>query len=222
MRVLVACEESQQIASAFRAKGYEAYSCDLQPCGGDFPELHIQGDALVEAYSGKYDLMIAHPPCTFMSNAGARWMYPKSGELCQERLAKAMDAKAFFMKLWNAPCPFIALENPTPLRIVDLPEPSQVIQPYQFGDPYSKRTLLWLKNLPPLQHTDVLSTYIPYLPSGTSRKASKGILTVHGPNQKQRSRTFPGIAAAIADQWGTYVQDEFCAKSQEFTFIHFD
>jgi hypothetical protein len=200
-KILIACEESQVVTKAFRDLGFEAYSCDLQNCSGGHPEWHIQGDAISEAHSGKYDLMIAHPPCTFMSNAGACRMYPTKGNIDNDRLAKAMKAKEFFMKMLNAPIKHIAIENPLPLSIVGLPTANQVIQPYQFGDPFSKKTLLWLKNLPILNHTNVLSEWKPFIASGTSRNAgkTKGEKFAHG--SKQRSKTFDGIAKAMAEQW---------------------
>ena len=203
MKVLIACEESQTIAKAFRRLGMEAYSCDIQSCSGGHPEWHIQGDAILEAYSGKYDMMIAHPPCQFMSKAGARWMYPTAGNLCQSRFNKSQEAKAFFMKLLNAPIKHIAVENPTPLKAVGLPPHTQVVQPYEYGHPYSKRTLLWLKNLEPLQPTDIVEEYTPYLPSNTGGKRrgqsySRGI----SKNAKESSKTFRGIAQGMAVQWG--------------------
>lgn len=166
MNVLVACEESQAVCKAFRARGHNAFSCDLKPCTGGHPEWHIQGDVL-PLLERKWDLIIAHPPCTYMSKAGARWMYPTAGNISQERFAKAMKAKEFFLKILNADCERIAIENPRPLKIVELPKPSQVIQPYQFGHPYSKATCLWLKGLPPLEPTEVLTEYKPYCPSNT-------------------------------------------------------
>jgi|TARA_R110002110_G_scaffold111789_1_gene278258 hypothetical protein len=203
MRVLVACEESQAVALEFRKLGHEAYSCDLQECSGGYPEWHIRGDALVEAYSGKYDLMVAHPPCIFMSKAGARWMYPTAGNLCQSRFNKSQEARAFFMKLLNAPIEMIAVENPTPLKVVGLPPHTQAIQPYEHGHPYSKRTLLWLKNLPLLQPTNIVDEYTTYLPSNTGGKKrgqsySRGI----SKNSKESSKTFKGVAQAMAEQWG--------------------
>lgn len=111
LKVLVACEESQAVTIEFRKLGHEAYSCDLQECSGGHPEWHIQGDALKEVYSGKYDLLIAHPPCTYMSKAGARWMYPKAGCVNKERLQKAFEAKDFFLQMYNAPIKYIAVEN---------------------------------------------------------------------------------------------------------------
>lgn len=202
MKVLVACEESQEVCKKFRAKGHDAYSCDIQPPSGGHPEWHIQGDALLEAYSGKYDIMIAHPPCTFISRAGARWMFPKAGVVCEHRYNKAMAAKHFFMKLLSAPIPKIAIENPTPLKIVGLPGPTQVVQPYQYGHPYSKRTLLWLKNLPPLKPTQTLKIFTPYLPSNTGGKKRGQKYYYKTISQKESSKTFSGIAQAMADQWG--------------------
>ena len=201
-KVLVACEESQTVCKAFRALGVEAYSCDIQEPSGGHPEWHIQGDAVKEAYSGKYHLMIAHPPCTYMSRAGARWMYPTAGDLDQQRFNKAMEAKDMFLKLLNAPIKHIAVENPTPLKVVGLPKHSQAVQPYEYGHPYSKKTLLWLKNLPLLKPTEILSDYKPYLPSNTGGKKrgqtySRGV----SKNAKESSKTFEGIAKAMAEQW---------------------
>lgn len=215
MKVLVACEESQMVCKAFRRLGHEAFSCDIQDCSGDKPEFHIKGDALKEAYSGKYDLMIAHPPCTFLSKAGARWMYPTAGNLDQERYIKAIASRDFFMKLLNAPIRYIAVENPTPLKVVGLPKHTQVIQPYFFGHPYSKRTLLWLKNLPELSPTNIIEKYEPYLPSNTGgrkrgQKYSRGV----SKNAKQSSRTFSGIAKAMANQWSDYLMLSSSKKLQ--------
>ena len=119
-RVLVACEESQTVCKAFRALGIEAFSCDVQECSGGYPEWHIQGDAIAEAYSGKYDLMIAHPPCTYLSKAGARWLY-KGGKLNAERYELGLQGKAFFEAMLNAPKKHIAIDNPTPMKIYGLP-----------------------------------------------------------------------------------------------------
>lgn len=185
---------------------------------GGHPEWHVRGDALalidgdcsfitqdgqIHQQKGEWDLLIAHPPCTFMSKAGARWMYPKSGQLDEKRLAKALEAKAFFMRFLNARCSRIAVENPQPLKIVGLPAPDCVVQPYHHGDPFSKKTLLWLKNLPPITPTCVLTEHRPYLPSNTSgfrkgQRYSRGVAK----NAKESSKTFPGIALAMAIQWG--------------------
>ncbi len=208
MRVLIACEESQTVCKAFRELGFEAYSCDIQECSGGHPEWHIQGDAIEEAYSGDYDLMVAHPPCTYLSKAGARWMYPTAGNLSKERFAKAMEAREFFMKLLHAPIPFIAVENPTPLKVCGLPKHTQVVQPYEYGHPYSKRTLLWLRGLPQLKSTKQVTNYKPFLPSNTGglargQGASRGV--AH--NAKDASVTFKGIAKAMAEQWGKVLKE---------------
>lgn len=208
MKVLIACEESQEVCKAFRNLGFEAYSCDLQECSGGHPEWHIIGDAVKEAYSGKYDMMIAHPPCTYMSRAGARWMYPTAGNLCQDRFKKAMEAKAMFLELFNAPIEYIAVENPTPLKVIQLPKYSQAIQPYEYGHKYSKRTLLWLKNLPLLKPTDIKSDYTPYLPSNTGgKKRGQSYSIGVAKNAKESSKTFTGIALAMAKQWGNYIMN---------------
>ena len=218
MRVLVACEESQRVCAAFREKGHEAYSCDIIECSGGHPEWHIQSDVIPllngrckfntcdgteHNIDGKWDLIIAHPPCTYMSKAGARWMFPKAGEISQERLKLAIEAKKFFFEFLNADCERIAVENPIPLKIVDLPVPTQKVQPYQFGHPYSKCTCLWLKGLPALKPTSIVGEYKPYLQSNTGgfargKGGSRGI--AH--NAKDASKTFPGIAKAMAEAWG--------------------
>lgn len=217
MKILIACEESQTVCKAFRERGHEAYSCDIQEPSGDHPEWHILGDAL-EALKGKcvitmdgeehnigrWDLLIAHPPCTYISKAGARWMYPKAGKIDKDRLAKARKAKEFFMQFYEADIGLIAVENPRPLTVVGLPKPTQIIQPYEYGHPYSKATCLWIKNLPLLKPTNICSTYEPYLPSNTGgfsigKGGSKGI--AH--DAKTASKTFSGIAEAMAKQWGS-------------------
>ena len=219
MKVLIACEESQAVCKAFREKGHEAYSCDIIECSGGHPEWHIQGDCIPllngnctfttcdgteHKVDGKWDMIIAHPPCTYMSKAGARWMFPKSGQVSQERLELAMKAKQFFFEIINADCERICVENPRPLKIIGLPIPTQVIQPYQFGHPYSKATCLWLKNLPKLKPTKLLTEYSPYLPSNTGGFArGKGGSRGVAHNAKDASKTFPGIAKAMAEQWGS-------------------
>jgi site-specific DNA-cytosine methylase len=201
-KVLVACEESQTVCKAFRTLGIEAYSCDVQEPSGGHPEWHIQGDAVNEAYSGKYDMMIAHPPCTYMSKAGARWMYPTAGNLSQERFELAIEAKDMFMKLLNAPIKYIAVENPVPLKVVGLPKHSQAVQPYEYGHEYSKKTLLWLKNLPLLKPTEIVVNYKPYLPSNTGgKKRGQSYSIGTAKNAKESSKTFEGIAKAMAEQW---------------------
>lgn len=216
MKVLVACEESQEVCKAFRARGHEAYSCDIQEPSGGHPEWHILGDALEAIKGGKvitmdgqthdvgrWDLLIAHPPCTYMTNAGAVRMRV-NGEIQTERYQKAMEAKDFFMRFFSAPVPKIAVENPTPMKIVGLPPYSQAIQPYMFGHPYSKRTCLWLKGLPPLMATEIIPEHQPYV-NGGCKDAHGNYRRFQGRkerDQKTRSKTFPGIAAAMAEQWG--------------------
>lgn len=163
MKVLVACEESQAVCIAFRKLGHEAYSCDTQECSGGHPEWHIKGDVLplingnkpfitmdgdLHAIVGTWDLLIAFPPCTYLTNAGSVRLRVK-GEINKERMAKAIEAKAFFMRFLEADCQKICVENPTPGKIHQLPQYTQAIQPWWFGHPYTKRTCLWLKNLPP-------------------------------------------------------------------------
>lgn len=163
MKVLVACEESQAVCIAFRKLGHEAYSCDTQECSGGHPEWHIKGDVLplingnkpfitmdgdLHAIVGTWDLLIAFPPCTYLTNAGSVRLRIK-GEINKERMAKAVEAKAFFMKFLEADCQKICVENPTPGKIHQLPQYTQAIQPWWFGHPCTKRTCLWLKNLPP-------------------------------------------------------------------------
>lgn len=134
--------------------GHEAYSCDIEPCSGGHPEWHLQQD-VTQLLKIKWDMIIAHPPCTYLSNAGARFLYP-GGKLNNERLEKGLKAKEFFMLLYNADCPRIAVENPIPSKIYGLPPYTQIIQPWQFGHPYQKKTCFWLKGLPELKPTDVV------------------------------------------------------------------
>lgn len=207
---------------AFRELGHEAYSCDvLEPSGGH-PEWHIMGDAAVAVLGGavttmdgtvheigKWDLLIAHPPCTYMANSSAVRMR-KNGVLNQERYAKAMAAKEFFLKFYNADVPRIAVENPTPLKVVNLPPYTQAVHPYWFGHPYSKRTCLWLKNLPPLEPTDMVSEHTPFVDGGS--RTPRGEKRVHRGGKERdpvtRSKTFRGLAKAMAAQWGGNIRTE--------------
>ena len=177
--------------------------------GGRYPAikrvLFIYDRRHTHTQAGPWDLIIAHPPCTYISAAGACRMYPRAGEISAERFSKAMEAKAFFMRIFGADCEKICIENPRPLKCVMLPEESQRIQPYQFGEPWSKLTYLWLKGLPPLEPTSVLACYNPYVSCGTSRNKGnpdKAGASRRGGAQKVRSKTFPGIAQAMAEQWG--------------------
>lgn len=226
MIILVACEESQAVTIELRKLGHEAYSCDIEMCSGGYPEWHIQGDVLsvlnpydttpdykirtdgilfktcdgeTHFIAGKWDMIIAHPPCTYLSNAGARYLYPK-GRLNKERLALGMEAKEFFMKLYDADCDMIAIENPVPSKIYGLPTYSQVIQPYEHGHPYRKKTCLWLKGLPLLRPTNI----IPIEQVQSTKVAGNWFNKGGKDRQKNRSKTFPGIAKAIAEQWAGY------------------
>lgn len=219
MNVLVACEESQRVCTDFREKGHNAFSCDILPCSGGHPEWHIQGDVLeilnpvyffgtdkkgiafytcdgeLHGFLGKWDLIVAHPPCTYLSNAGARFLYPK-GVLNEERLKMGLEAKEFFMAFYNADCEKICIENPTPSRVYELPKYTQVIQPWMFGHPVQKRTCLWLKGLDPLKPTEIVEErQSSKVPGNWFNKGGKE-------RQQNRAKTFLGIARAFADQWG--------------------
>lgn len=207
MKVLVACEESQAVCKAFRACGHEAYSCDIQPCSGGHPEWHIQGDALEVLNGQSWDLVIAHPPCTYLTAASAVRLFNHDHTIKDnERLKAGWSAKEFFMKFYNAPVPRVCVENPAPLRLFNLPSYSQIIEPYMFGDPWKKRTCLWLRGLPNLVSTDLVEPLGLWVGStsgrfGTGRVKSSYTLASHR-SQKMRSKTFPGIASAMAEQWG--------------------
>ena len=192
MRILVACEFSGKVRDAFAKLGHDAWSCDIIPT--DSPGNHYEGD-IFDILDDGWDMMIAHPPCTYLSNAGARFLYPK-GILNNDRLHKGLVAKEFFMGLYNAKIPKICVENPIPSRIYELPKYSQVIQPYEYGHPFQKRTCLWLKNLPMLKSTNIVN-------ERQSSKVPGNWFNKGGKNrQKNRAETFQGIADAMADQWG--------------------
>ena len=202
MKILVACEESQTVTKAFRAIGHAAYSCDVQECSGGHPEWHICGDVLKEL-DGGYDMLIGHPPCTFLSYVGTRH-WNNSG-----RIKQRLEALEFFRKLWEAPIEKICLENPKGCASPTIAKYSQIIQPYYFGDSALKTTCLWLKNLPLLKHqegNDLFSkgTHTkkpePMAILKTTGKAIHWTEFKHG--SKVRSKTFPGIAKAMATQWG--------------------
>lgn len=224
MKILVACEESQAVTKELRRLGHEAYSCDIIECSGGHPEWHIMQDVLPllngncsfytcdethHKINCKWDMIIAFPPCTYLTNAGARHLY-KGGVLNQERYKKGLEAKDFFMRLYNAHCERIAIENPTPSRVYELPEKTQVIQPYQFGHPYTKRTQLWLKGLPKLLPTEIIEPERTWCPSGSysgkHNDKHRGVFTKD--RSKNRSKTFPGIAKAMAEQWAGKSKDD--------------
>jgi hypothetical protein len=186
MRVLVACEFSGTVRRAFRALGHDAWSCDLLPAEDGSPH-HYQNDALAIIWGIAWDLMIAHPPCTHLAVSGARWFKDK-----QKEQAEALD---FVRELLDAPVPHIALENPVSIISSRIRKPDQIIQPWQYGHGETKATCLWLKNLPKLVPTNIVEgreARIHKMPPGPDR-------------WKERSRTFEGIAQAMAEQWGAYV-----------------
>lgn len=223
MKVLVACEESQRVCAAFREREREAYSCDILEPSGGHPEWHIKGDCLpllngncefqtmdgvTHGIDGKWDLIIAHPPCTYTTNAGARHLYPK-GKLNLSRLYKGLCGKALFESILHADCDRIAVENPVPSKVFEFPEYTQIIQPYQFGHPVTKKTCLWLKGLDALIPTDVVEPVkgrIITMRNGITRyscwEMDSGKPFGGEDRAKERSKTFEGIAKAMAEQWG--------------------
>ena len=222
MKILVACEESQAVTKELRRLGHEAYSCDIIECSGGHPEWHIKGDVLPllngdcefntmdgenHHLSGRWDMIIAFPPCTYLSNAGACRLYPKKGQLDMERYKKGLQAKEFFLKFLNADCDRIAVENPVSSSVFEMPKHTQEIQPYQFNDdgthPYTKKTRLWLRGLPMLIPTTPDCNPVgPYVPAGTGRKnREKYGAAKRGEDAKNRAKTFSGIARAMAEQW---------------------
>lgn len=224
LKVLIACEESQRVCIEFRKLGHEAYSADIQEPSGGYPEWHIHGDVLKVLNGGefstmngeshnvdKWDLIIAHPPCTYLSNAGACRLYKViNGRtyIERERFEKGLDGKEFFMSCYNAECEHIAVENPIPSAIYRMPPYTQSIQPYEYGEPYSKKTCLWLKGLPNLEPTKILTEYKPYVSCGTSKNKGnkdKSGVSRSGGAAKVRSKTFRGIAQAMAQQWSAYL-----------------
>jgi site-specific DNA-cytosine methylase len=205
MKVLIACEESQIVCKAFREKGHEAYSCDIQDCSGGHPEWHIKDDVLL-VMDDDWDMMIAHPPCTYLSRAAGRVLYNK------DRLPKTYKSFEFVLQLFNSNIKKIAIENPPGWLCTNWKKPDQKIHPYYFGDCEMKETCLWLKNLPLLYyyHEDNLfynKTYtskpIPLSSRiGSDGKIKNKYFVSRVSTAKLRSKTFHGIARAMADQWG--------------------
>lgn len=204
INVLIACEESQVEMTAFRAKGFNAFSCDLQkPRRGAQLRYQIQGDVrpylhgenIFQTLDGHiwrvpgWDLIIAHPPCTYLCKVGSVWMC-SDGQVNEERYQKMLEAREFFLECLNAEARFVAVENPLPMARANLPKPSAFVQPYWYGHPYSKKTLYWLRGLPPLMPEVNNPDYKEFV------RSSRG---------KYRSRTFEGVARAMADQWGPIV-----------------
>ena len=218
MNVLIACEESQRVCTAFRERGHRAYSCDIQPCSGGHPEWHILGDCLPilggncgftdeagwqHEQAGRWDLIIAHPPCTYLTNASAVRMRVK-GEIVPERYAKMLEGRDFFLRCLNADCDRVAVENPIPLKLCGLPPYTQIIQPWMFGEPWSKRTCLWLRGLPELVPTDIVTDGVLPWVNGGCKDAHGQYRRFQGRRERDpvnRAKTFPGIARAMAEQW---------------------
>ena len=218
MNVLVACEESQRVCTAFRERGHEAYSCDIQECSGGHPEWHIKGDALklidgnctfettdgtTHRIDGKWDLIIAHPPCTYLTVTGNRWFnVEKYGDSARKRIEDRKEAIDFFMALANADCDKIVIENPIGVMSTEWRKPDQIVNPYQFGDPFEKKTCLWLKGVPALEPTNVVEP-----PERRKFKSGKTMPAWYADafrlpkeeRSKLRSKTFPGLAKAMAE-----------------------
>ena len=213
MKVLIACEESQEVCKAFRALGHEAYSCDIQEPSGGHPEWHIMQDVLpllngnctfqtadlyTHTIDGRWDMIIAFPPCTDLAVSGARHFAKKRADGRQQA---SID---FFMKFANAHCDMIAIENPVGIMSTRFRKPDQIINPWQFGHPETKKTCLWLKNLQPLEETENVYAYMMTLPE----KERSRIHWMGSGHAKERSKTYPGIARAMAEQWAGPVKDE--------------
>lgn len=209
--VLIACEESQAECRAFRDRGFNAFSCDIQPCKpAGCPGWHIQGDVSPLLHGGVqfttqsgcemvvpgWNLIIAHPPCTYLCKVGSVHMV-QHGVLNQQRYQKMLEARAFFFECLEAEAPFVAVENPLPMARAMLPKPSCFVQPFWYGHKYSKKTLYWLRNLPPLMPEIINPDYKEF------HRNSRG---------KYRSRTFEGVARAMADQWGRFILDELNSR----------
>lgn len=231
MRVLVACEESQEVCKAFRELGHEAYSADIQECSGGHPEWHIKGDCLplingnctfmTEGgqwihIEGKWDLLVAHPPCTYLTCSGERWFdTERYGKKAEKRWRDRAEGAVFFMKFVAADCDRIAIENPVGVMGTMYRKADQIIQPYEYGHPTRKATCLWLKGLPKLKPTEIVEPVIMEYrcKSGKVVRFGKGmdeavdgqgkVIAWNDPRTaKLRSRTFSGIARAMAEQWG--------------------
>ena len=210
MKVLIACEESQTVTKAFRKLGHEAYSCDILPCSGGHLEWHLQGDVFGFIEQG-WDLMIAHPPCTYLSVSGARHLYNKDKTPNIERYKNQAEALNFVQRLMDTDIPRIAIENPISVISSKIRKPDQIIQPYMFGDSASKSTCLWLKNLPKLIATNMVDKgeFKEWIDKNTGKVKRQALWyyealqQAKNPQERRtlRSKTFKGIAEAMANQW---------------------
>lgn len=208
MKVLIACEESQTVCKAFRKLGHEAYSCDLLECSGGADMFHLNVDAL-QMLKLNWDMIIAHPPCTYLTVTGNRWFnVEKYGDMARERYKQREDAIKFFMMFANARSEHIAIENPIGIMSTEYRKPDQIIQPYMFGDAFEKKTALWLKNLPALKPTNIV---VPEkrkeFASGKTMPAwyADAFKLPKEERTRLRSKTFQGIADAMAAQWCEYM-----------------
>ena len=220
MRILVACEESQRVTIELRNLGHEAYSCDIQPCSGGHKEWHIQQnvlplldghcsfrtmDGLAHTIDTKWDLIIAHPPCTYLTVTGNRWFNEERyGDKARKRKQDREEAVQFFMAFVNADCKRIAIENPVGVMSTHFRKPDQTVHPYMFGDPERKATCFWLKGLPLLQPTNVVEPVVIQFKNGKGTDSPWHLNTISLPpaeRSKARSKTFPGMAKAMAEQW---------------------
>lgn len=243
LNVLIACEESQRVCAEFRKLGHNAFSCDILKCSGGHPEWHFNQDVMeiienkggklengyYEYINGEWDLMVAHPPCTFLSVSGAKWYYhPDDKDLPFEKRRphpsfpkRAQDrekAAEFFLKLVNADIMHIAIENPVGIMNSRYRKPDQIVQPYEFGDSASKKTCLWLKNLPILKPTKIVEPG-EFIEFKSGRRVAKwysdAMTTTKSAAERRtlRSKTFPGFAKAIAEQWSEVILNEYlCEK----------
>ena len=226
MNVLIACEESQAVCKEFRRLGHEAYSCDIIECSGGHPEWHIRWDALallngncsfmtcdgeLHKIEGKWDMIIAFPPCTHLAVSGARHFEKKRAD------GRQREGIEFFCRFLNADCDRIAIENPVgiisgdyiPEHFPDLAEnyglpkkPTQIIQPYEYGDPHKKTTCLWMKGLPNLKPTDIVEPHLVKYTCKNGKAVTFDVIMAKCKDPGIRSKTFPGIARAMAEQWG--------------------
>jgi site-specific DNA-cytosine methylase len=205
VKILVACEESQAVTIELRKLGHEAYSCDIEPCSGGHPEWHLQQD-VTELLKEKWDMIIAFPPCTYLTVTGNRWFdVERYGEKAKQRAEDRKEAINFFMLFTNADCEKIAIENPIGVMSSEYRKPNQIIHPYMFGDPQRKSTCLWLKGLPTLSPTNIIEPEIIKYKNGKGTDSPWHMDTMGLPPKeraKARSKTFPGIAKAMAQQWG--------------------
>jgi len=204
MRILVACEESQAVTIELRKLGHEAFSCDLLPCSGGHPEWHLQQD-VTELLKQKWDMIIAFPTCTFLTVTGNRWFnIERYGKKAIKRHEDRKEAIKFFMMFANADCEKIVIENPVGIMSSEWRKPNQIINPFQFGDPFEKKTCLWIKGLSNLVPTNIVSP-----PARTKFDSGKSMPTWYAeawklPKEQRsilRSKTFQGIAKAMAEQW---------------------